>query len=229
MLYLYMAKKVYVQIGTNDGNDLFRSKVLKDRPDLVILVEPNAALKPLIEKNYKGIPNVHIYNKAVHYTNDATVELYIPAKNAVYGTTADNNITYSHQHFSLFPMNNWGSKNDMVKISAQTVTFDELCRLHTISQIHYLQIDTEGFDSEIIKMIDFTKYQIQQLRFEIWNFEAASFTQHHTTEVASTLGINGLHAAIQKLQQHKYTLTKIHDRDGNDVLATLTPTGSRAS
>jgi len=33
--------KVYFQIGTNDGNDLFLDKVKNEKPDLVILVEPN--------------------------------------------------------------------------------------------------------------------------------------------------------------------------------------------
>jgi FkbM family methyltransferase len=52
--------KVFIQIGTNDGNDLFRKKVMKETPDLVILVEPNADLKATIQKNYKNIQNTHI-------------------------------------------------------------------------------------------------------------------------------------------------------------------------
>jgi len=42
--------KVYFQIGTNDGNDLFRDLVKRNNPDIVILVEPNTTLIANIEK-----------------------------------------------------------------------------------------------------------------------------------------------------------------------------------
>lgn len=42
--------KVFFQIGTNDGNDDFRQMVNKEKPDLVILVEPNPDLIKHIKK-----------------------------------------------------------------------------------------------------------------------------------------------------------------------------------
>jgi hypothetical protein len=42
--------KVFFQIGTNDGNDMFRDFVKKNKPDLVILVEPNEVLINEIKK-----------------------------------------------------------------------------------------------------------------------------------------------------------------------------------
>ena len=50
-----MSKKVYFQIGTNDGNDEFRKKVILDNPNLVILVEPNTELIQTIKNNYSNI------------------------------------------------------------------------------------------------------------------------------------------------------------------------------
>ena len=35
----------------------------------------------------------------------------------------------------------------------------------------YLQIDTEGFDAEIIKMIDFGHVSLRMIKFEIKNLE----------------------------------------------------------
>jgi hypothetical protein len=52
--------KVFFQIGTNNGNDLFRNKVKISQPDIVILVEPNKKLLDEIKKNYHAIKNVHI-------------------------------------------------------------------------------------------------------------------------------------------------------------------------
>lgn len=212
--------RVFFQIGTNNGNDLFRYKVMQNNPDMVILVEPVSYLIDQIKVNYSTIGNVHIYNNAIYYNNDETVELYIPAKNGIMGTRADNGITYSDVHFSLLPMNDWGSKDDMVKVEAKTITFDEICKNHNITEIEYLQIDTEGFDCEIIKMIDLSKYKIKQIRFEKWGFDTNCFTKYHN-EVSEELGINGMNTVIDKLKGHNYNLNEVYDQDGNDIIATL--------
>jgi len=212
--------RVAFQIGTNNGNDLFRNRVLQNKPDMVILVEPIEYLISQIQQNYSSVKNVHIYNNAIYYKNDEIVELYIPAKNGVMGTKADNGITYADAHFSLLPMNDWGPKDDMVKVNAKSITFDEICKRHNITEIEYLQIDTEGFDCEIIKMIDFSKYKIKQLRFESWGFDTSCFTRYHN-ELSDELGINGMNIAIDKLKKHNYSISAIRDQDGNDILATL--------
>ncbi len=213
-------QKVFFQIGTNNGNDLFRELVLKYKPDIVILVEPNETLIHQIKQNYSNIPNVYIYNNAVYYNNDELLELYIPAKNGIMGTCADNNITYGHAHFSLLPMNDWGNKSDMVKITSKSITFDKICSIHNITNIDYLQIDTEGFDSEIIKMIDLSKYKINTLRFEKWDFNPECFTTYHK-DSAYELGENGMNNTLHKLKTHNYTIYQINDKDGNDFVATL--------
>jgi FkbM family methyltransferase len=212
--------KVFFQIGTNNGNDLFRELVIENKPDIIILVEPNENLINEIKQNYSGIENVYIYNNAIYYNDDEILELYIPSKNGIMGARADNNIIYNDANFSLLPMNDWGNKNDMVKIKAKSVTFDKICSIHNITNIDYLQIDTEGFDTEIIKMIDFSKYKIHKLRFEKWGFSPECFIEYFK-EKAYELGINGMNIAINKLLQHNYTINDINDTDGNDIIATL--------
>jgi FkbM family methyltransferase len=199
---------------------MFRENVIKNTPDCVILVEPNEKLIDEIKKNYNNIKNVHIYNNAIYYNDDETVELYIPAKTGIIGTCADNGIVYSNVHFSLLPMNDWGNKNDMAKITSKSITFDKICSIHNITNIEYLQIDTEGFDTEIIKMIDFSKYKINKIRFEKWGFGTECFTEHHKQK-ANELGRNGLNNAITKLKEHNYVINDIIDSDGIDILAIL--------
>ena len=168
---------VYIQIGTNDGNDNFWKLVLAMAPDLVILIEPNPALRHHIENNYRGIPGVHILTRAIYYTDDTEVELYIPATRGIEGTPGTNGHIFTHVNYSLVPMNNWGDKADMCKFKAKTISFDTLCAQFGITEIEYLQMDTEGFDSEIIRMIDFAKYRIHALRYEKWGFAAKDFTK----------------------------------------------------
>jgi len=202
-------RKIFFQIGTNNGNDRFLQLVKNEKPDMVILVEPNESLLNEIKTNYEGIENVNIYNNAVYYTDDESIELYIPKKDG-----------YSNGHFSLLPMNDWGKKEDMVKIQTKSITFDKICSNHNITNIEYLQIDTEGFDSEIIKMIDLSKYKIDNIRFETWGFPIDCFTKYHN-ELSNELGINGMNNSILKLKQHNYTIDYISDEDGNDFIASL--------
>lgn len=211
--------KVYFQIGTNDGNDLFLKKVRAEKPDLIILVEPNADLEPIIRENYSGISNVFIFSKAIYYEDNSEVNLFIPAKKGVLGTRADNGMVYRNAHFSLVPMNDWGSKDDMVKLTTQGIKFDSLCKVFGLKHIDYLQMDTEGFDSEIIKMIDLSKIDIKQIRYEQWNFDADAFTKYHSDK-ASHLGKNGMREAEMKLTNAGYTLKIVYDEDGNDIIAT---------
>jgi len=211
--------RVYFQIGTNDGNDLFNRKVRAEKPDLVILVEPNKDFEPIIRKHYEGVQNVFIFSKAIYYENKPDVSLFVPGKRGVFGSRADNGWTYSHLHFSLVPMNDWGSKEDMVELKTSGIRFDTLCNVFGLTQIDYLQIDTEGFDSEIIKMIDFSKVDIRQIRYESWNFDPKEFTKYHG-EKADHLGKNGMRDVEVKLTQAGFTLSSIRDEDGDDILAT---------
>ena len=213
-------KRCFFQIGTNNGNDNFRKLVKDQKPDIVILVEPNINLIDEIKQNYYNIQNVYIYNNAVYYNNDDTIELYIPAKNGIMGSKADNNLIYGTGHFSLLPMNDWGEKDDMVKILAKSITFDEICNNHNIVDIEYLQIDTEGFDTEILKMIDLSKYKIKMIRFEKWLFDSKNFTRYHN-DLSNELGKNGFDIIINKLVNHNYIINNIKDNDGDDIIATL--------
>jgi FkbM family methyltransferase len=213
-------QRVFFQIGTNDGNDLFRDLVIKENPDMVILVEPNKLLINEIKQNYSNIQNVYIYNNAIYYNDDEVIELYIPAKNGIMGTRADNGIVYDSGHFTLLPMNDWGNKNDMVKITSTGITFDKICSTHGITNIDYLQIDTEGFDCEIIKMIDLSKYKINRIRFEKWGFNTECFTDYNKDK-ADELGVNGMNNAVNKLKEYNYVINDIHDKDGSDIIATL--------
>jgi FkbM family methyltransferase len=213
-----MTRRIYIQIGTNDGNDLFRQMCMHSpRPTHIILIEPNTSLIPSIRHNYEGIDNVTIVNKAIYHTSGLHVELCIPAHQGRYGSQASNGCVYTHVNFSLVPMNDWGNTTDMVKIMAETITFDQLCSDYDMTEIEYLQIDTEGYDSEIIRMLDLSKYSIKRIRYEQWGFNPKEFSR--LGEVASRLGSAGMDFVKDKLENAGYTLSPLCDSDGNDMLA----------
>jgi FkbM family methyltransferase len=211
--------RVYFQIGTNDGHDLFNKNVLADVPDMVVLVEPNQALVPSIESAYEGVKNVKIFNNAISYRDGEEVDLVIPASNGEYGTRSANGLTYQHWHFSMLPMNDWGEAEDMHRITAKTITFDTICESLGITEIDFLQLDTEGFDTEILLMLDLSKYKVNRIRFEKWTFPASAFTRYNS-EIADRLGNNGLDQVIYKLKRHGYEVKEVRDSDGDDFVAT---------
>ena len=201
-------KEIFIQIGTNDGNDMFRKYVEYFNPKKVILVEPNSELVKKIKENYffyKG--DLVILNCAINTKNE-DVTLY---RSKLWG--------HETPHFSLVPMNNWGeSLHDLISLKSKSITFDYLCSLHNINHINLLQVDTEGFDAEIINSIDLNKIKIDLLRFEEWPFSKECFTKFSNNN--EHMGTTGMENIINKLLSLNYNCFKINDMDGNDIVAT---------
>jgi len=211
-------EKIYFQIGVNDGNDKFKTKCLTDKPTKIILVEPNPLHEKSIKNNYKDFSNVYIFINAIYYNDDENVQLQIPAKYGIFGNPGENNIIYNHSHLSLIPMNDWGNEENMFKVTAKSIKFDTICKKLNIDTIDYLQIDTEGFDYEIIKMIDLDKINIKELRYEKWNFDSSEFTNNFGSN--NEFGKTGMEIAKKKLEKYGYKLTDLKDESGEDIIAT---------
>jgi FkbM family methyltransferase len=201
--------KVFVQIGTNDGNDHFKMLVSIFHPSKVVLVEPNRQLFLSIATNYNmlGIPNVFIENVAITNIPQGLVQLVIPDINQ------HNGNRYHSGHFTLLPMADWGVTFSNT-ITASSMTFTELCDKHDLQDIHYLQIDTEGYDYEIIKSIDFDKINIDVLRYEVWDFPESAYSNYGDS--AKQYGINGMRQVEKLLTERGYTLKRMN----HDIIAT---------
>lgn len=81
-------------------------------------------------------------------------------------------------------------------------------------------MDTEGFDSEIIRMINFDKYCIRAIRYEKWGFDSKEFTKF-SGDKYTQMGVAGMDYVRELLVSRGYVLTDVCDEDGNDVLAIL--------
>lgn len=201
----FQKNKVFVQIGVNNGDDEFNQMVKDLQPSKLILVEPNKSLNEDIYRNYYGVDNVFLENVAITEIDKGIVNLVIP-KDTNNGVSV-NGVHYDHQKFSLLPMTDWG--DDFISIESNSMTFNELCNKHNITDIHYLQIDTEGYDTEIIKSIDFNKINIDIIKYEIWTFDESAFSKH---EKSNEYGLNGFNYVNDLLISLGYTLTRLpHD------------------
>ena len=194
--------KTFVQIGTHNGNDDFNKLVGKENPDYVVLVEPNSDMVEQILDNYSYIneDKIKVENVAIN-TQSGPCEIVIPKEPIPLpdGGLCEIGTT----HYSLLPMDNWG--NDFNSIKVEGMTFSELCEKHSITEIDYLQIDTEGFDSQIILSIDFDKIKIKKLQYEYWPFESKLYEKRYG-EDSQNYGLNGMEEVESKLVDLGYNL-----------------------
>lgn len=193
-----MLRKVWIQIGTYDGDDKFQKMVRQENPSLIILVEPNSEMNGLIQASYTGIKNVHIENVAITEVDKGLVDLVFPVKTKKIRVSSER----YNKCFSLLPMDDWG--NDFKTLRARSKTFMDLCKEYKITNIDLLQIDTEGYDVTIIKSIDFKKVKINTLIYEQWNFTTDCFKRYGKD--AKHYGLGGMKEAADLLTSLGYQL-----------------------
>ena len=155
-----------VQIGTNDGNDDVRNFCIKERPDFVLLVEPFNIHLDKIKQNYSEIiDSVHIENIAIHPTeNLETVTLYYTDRD---GPLGDPRRTYEVTSMISNHLIKHGYRTPELKtFNVPALTLNSLFEKYSLSSIDYLFLDIEGIDFEVLKSIDFEKYDIQYLQIE---------------------------------------------------------------
>lgn len=214
--------KTFIQIGTNNGNDEFNSIVRQETPNLVILIEPNSNLNNQIIENYSRLSdqidkdvNCVIENICIT-TKSGPCKLVIP-KNEVISDDG-NRYSYTDVHFSLLPMDDWGE--EFITLEVDGITFSELCEKYSVTEIEYLQIDTEGFDTQIILSIDFDKIKIKKIKYEIWGFNPdKAYTKYG--EEGKKYGSAGMMEVEKKLTSLGYILSKVPSHSPTDIEAIL--------
>ena len=140
-------------------------------------------------------------NVAITEINKGKVTLVIPT---IKRDKSGKRVNYIDVHYSLLPMDDWGESFD--KLEVPSMTFSELCEKHNVINIHYLQIDTEGYDAEIIKSIDFKHVSIDIIKYEDWSFPVESFSRHG--DKAKHYGVNGMTDVMYLLKNLGYSLTE---------------------
>jgi hypothetical protein len=184
--------KTYIQIGTANGNDYFYKFIELLNPDHVelILVEP--IQYELSDEFYKKtLFKYSLIKKAVmpNGFKKSTAELY------TFGN--DFNLSSALNRMAIKPTG---------IIHCPAITIDELLKLANY-EIELLSVDTEGLDLELLSSIDYTKYKINNIFFEYWNFEDDANGQYHTQSL-----LNGLD---EKLFNAGFNQKEIIMTDGN--------------
>jgi FkbM family methyltransferase len=163
LLYAKTPRFKFVQIGANDGVDALREFVgIYNCSGLVI--EPLPDLFETLRRVYLPFPNVVPVNVALHATEPtATLYRIDPAK------LAELNLPWVAGLGSFSP-----EHARRLSIPPEAVVKEQVACAHLMDILvryqaldaHVLQIDTEGYDAEIIKMIDFARFRPVLIRYE---------------------------------------------------------------
>ena len=159
----------FIQIGANDGigNDAIYPLVKKYKLRGVAL-EPQKDIFTVLDKNYADEKQVTCVNKAIH--NDLKeMQLYkIDSQGDLTGlpiwatriASFDKQVIESHRkHIPDI-------EKRIIQETVHCISLDNLLVEQNVPQIDLLQIDAEGYDYEIIKMIDLQKIKPSIIRYE---------------------------------------------------------------
>ena len=160
---------VFVQVGAHDGTQLdpLREEILRRRWTGV-LVEPVPYVFARLQENYAGVDRVRFENAAVSDT-DGTREFHFLRER-----TAADEVWHWYDALGSFRREVLLSHVKQVPDIADRVvsapmpclTFDTLCAKHGLDHVDLVQIDTEGFDYEVVKLIDLDRLAVRLVMYE---------------------------------------------------------------
>lgn len=166
----------FIQVGANDGDQLdpLRKAVHKGRWQ-GIMVEPVPYVFQRLKANNGHLSGrVKLENVAIAevcgslpfwHLRQATGDEELPRLYDAIGSFRKDVVL---KHVNFIP----DIEDRIICTEVMSITFEELCRRNNLDVIDILQIDTEGYDFEIIKTIDFERHAPKLLIYE----------HHHFTE-----------------------------------------------
>lgn len=165
--------KTFVEIGSCDFETL---SYLAELGWKGVMVEP-------IPKYYQNLVTGPLH-KNIYYIN-AAVDWHDGERTMF---TADEEtiqkIPYTVGMSSFFP------KPDILtdEVLVKTLTLDKIFEMCNVQSVEFLKIDAEGYDSEIIKMFPFDRFQPNYIKLE-----KEHMTEDQLSETITLLSTNGYH------------------------------------
>ena len=159
-------KVFFIQIGSNDGFYLDPIyKYIKRDKWQGVLVEPVSEIYKKLKKNYRRKDLIY-ENSAISET-DGEKDFYRLTKKKDYFPAWYNQLgSFSKEliltHKKMIP----DIEDYLISEKVNCITFNSLIKKHNVKKVDLIHIDTEGFDFEVIKMIDFDTIKPDVIMFE---------------------------------------------------------------
>jgi len=189
----------FVQVGANDGisfDGLYHFVTSHRCSGLVI--EPLPDIFEILRLNYLHHPRIVPVNVALH-SDQTTATLYRIAPDKI--GALDKPWTAGIASFSPDHVRKFGFPPEyVVEEQVPCAPLMDVLVKYGALDAHLLQVDTEGYDGEIIKMVDFSRFRPALIKYERINLNAAMQAE-----------------TLDRLTRAGYQITQ----DGSDTLASL--------
>ena len=213
LLYHCLGKNKYIfliQIGANDGkmSDPIHRFITRNHDKLRgILIEPMKDAFEQLSFNYRKYPNFTAINVAIHNSEkEMTLYRVDPKKIKKLPEWAKGIASFNKDHHKLSNT----PADCIIPEKVQCISFDELLKRHQITRIDLLQMDTEGYDSEIILNINFDIIKPSIIRFE-HGLQHRIMSKETFLRVVDVLHKNGYEVVIEKYNATAYQLISFLD------------------
>lgn len=200
----------FIQIGANDGRsfDPIYQFVTRNHSRVRgIVVEPVREYFDELVVTYKKYPSVIAINSAIH-NSEREMTLYKVDPDRMKGLSAwaKGIASFDGRHHTLS-----GIPSDaIVSEKVRCMPLNELLESHRVAEIDLLQIDTEGYDSEIIRNLDFGTIKPRIIHFE-HGLPAKIMSRQTFLSVSEVLHRNGYEIAIEHYDATAYQPSIIVD------------------
>ena len=157
----------FVQVGANDGvtNDPIYNLVTNHALSGIV-IEPLPDLFAKLRSNYRNYPQVTAVQKALHRTASQVTIYRVDPDSPQAPASAQGKASLSREHLLKWKHRIANLDELIVEQSVPSQTLMELLGEHQVSRVDLLQIDVEGYDFEVIKMIDFATLKPAIIRYE---------------------------------------------------------------
>ena len=147
----------FIEIGSNDY-DTFLTSPYFTKNSWGIIAEP-------VKKYFDNLPrkeNVVYLNQALTSHHDGEMKFYQPIENP--------SPEWVKSIGSLYPnhptLEELGIRDQTFESTVQTISLSTLYDLIPLNKIHFLKLDTEGNDFDILSNWDFDRFQPMHVQFE---------------------------------------------------------------
>jgi len=205
-VYTQQKRLNFLQVGANDGcvNDNMHHLLTHTPFDYQavcgICIEPQKIVFQDLLQTYANYPHVACFNLALSNTNQQRTlynirpEYQNIRKNSGFGTRlASFNRDHIIKHWVQLTAGEARNCSPEDYISSEQVdcmTFASFAEKAGINAFDILMIDTEGFDAEILKMVDLDHYRVKAVVLEHKHLSRTekAYCYHHLKKLGFTVG-----------------------------------------
>ncbi|QRM87794.1 FkbM family methyltransferase [Lacinutrix sp. WUR7] len=162
----------FLQVGANDGKSFdFLYDFVIQREVSGVVIEPIKAYYNELCENYKNQDKIVKVNKAVHKTAKVvTVFKVEDSKLHGYPDWTKGIASFNKEHLTKFVFLN---ETHIIEEQVAAASLMDIIGDSKIFSFNYLQIDTEGYDFEVLDMLDFKKHKPAIIKAEFVNLPEA--------------------------------------------------------